>query len=520
MFAAVLLLGTPALNAQTPTWSGEIANIIYSNCTSCHRPGEIGPFSLTSYEEASAWSYMVAHVTEERIMPPWKPDPDYSSFFGERVLSQDQITALREWADAGAPEGDPAQAPPLPEFPTGSQLGTPDLVLTMSEPYRIEGDYQDDYRIFVIPTGFTEPKEIAAIEFRPGNANAVHHVLIAYENSGNGALLDAVTPEYGYPSFGDFRVPTLGIVGGYTPGIETIPYPEGIGKVLPAGTDLLVQVHYAPIAAEEWDQSTVNIFFKEPDDEVNRCAVNFNISPGDLYGGYPAFRVLPNEITNFHATQLVEEDISLLSIQPHSHYLGTSYLVYAITPDGSNIPIIRIRDWDFNWQGTYTFRQMIHLPAGTVLHSIATYDNTSDNPYNPNSPPQLVDWGERSADEMMLVRLQSVSYRPGDEDLIIETGFTEVLPSVDQSWGTLFPIVPNPAVDQAELPVHLEQPAIVRLSVYNANGALVKLPETTLRLGSGFHTIPLDLKDLPEGMYLIVLEGEQFRLTQRLVVVH
>jgi len=160
----------PSAKAQV-TYSKDIAPIIYNNCTSCHRPGEIGPMPLTNFEEVSSWSGMIEYVTAIKYMPPWKPNKEYSNFVGERGLTDSEIELIADWVAAGSPQGDPALEPPLPDFPDGSQLGTPDLILEMEEEYFIEGNNQDDYRVFVIPTGLTEDKEIAAVEFRPGNTN-------------------------------------------------------------------------------------------------------------------------------------------------------------------------------------------------------------------------------------------------------------------------------------------------------------------------------------------------------------
>jgi len=203
----------------------------------------------------------IKYVTEIKYMPPWKPNKDYSHFVGERGLTDNEIQMISDWVAEGVPQGDPSLEPALPNFPSGSQLGTPDLVLEMAEDYFIEGNNQDNYRVFVIPTGLTEDKEIAAVEFRPGNTKAVHHALLAYEINGEAAALDASTPGYGYEEFGGFGVPVQGNFIGYTPGISTIKFPPGIGTTLPAGADLLIQVHYAPLPTDETDKSLVNIFY-------------------------------------------------------------------------------------------------------------------------------------------------------------------------------------------------------------------------------------------------------------------
>ncbi|MEM6378570.1 MAG: cytochrome c, partial [Bacteroidota bacterium] len=253
IISLLFVIGLSTSNTATAqiNFSEHIAPIIYDNCTSCHRQGEVGPMPLTSYEEVSSWAPMIEYVTAIKYMPPFPPDETYSHFLYEKSLTNEQIQMIADWVDAGTPQGDPSLEPPLPTFPTGSQIGTPDLVLTMKEAHTITGNNQDDYRVFVLPTGFTEDKEIAAIEFRPGNKRAVHHVLFAYDLSGKAAALDDATPEYGYYSFGDFGVEDVfNSTWGYVPGTSPLVYPEGIGEIIPAGADLLIQVHYAPLPTD------------------------------------------------------------------------------------------------------------------------------------------------------------------------------------------------------------------------------------------------------------------------------
>jgi len=520
LLGMILVVPEASVWAQTPTWTDQIAPIIYDNCTSCHRPGEIGPFSLMTYEEAASWSSMIAYVAEERIMPPWKPDPTYSNFVGEKHLTQEQIDHLSAWAAAGAPLGNPDLVPEPPTFPTGSQLGTPDLVLTMSEAYPLPSDFSDVYRVFVLPTGLTEARDVAAVEFRPGNSSVVHHAIIAYETSGDGATLDALSPGYGYPSFGDFGVATDGSLTGYTPGIGAIAYPTGIGNTLPANANLLVQIHYAPVVTEEWDQSSINIFFKSEEDPVEREVLPMGFSPSDLPYGYPSFQILPGAISSFMPTKVLEDDISLINIQPHSHYLGESYHIWAQTLEGVTIPIIRINEWDFNWQGAYTFPNLLRIPAGSTMYCVATFDNTVDNPANPSNPPVLTTWGEQSTDEMLLVRMQYVYYEPGDENIVNGNNLNEApgSPDVDADRGTFFPLSPNPANTQTQVELHLNEAEWLRLRLYGMTGQMITelMPATLLQ--GGFQSISMNLGNQPNGVYLISAEGIDFRLSQRLVI--
>ncbi|MEM1358458.1 MAG: cytochrome c, partial [Bacteroidota bacterium] len=230
-YSIILLLLLPLFGFGQVTFSEHIAPIIYKNCTGCHRPGEVAPIPFTNYEEVKNWANMIQYVTEIRYMPPWPPNREYSKFLGERYLTDEELQLIADWVTAGTPQGDPSLEPPLPTFSTGSQIGQPDLVLEMSESYEISGNNQDDYRVFVLPTNFTEDKEVAAIEFRPGNNRAVHHVLFAYDLTGQARQRDAQSPNtYGYASFGDFGIPGARYLSwGYVPGALPLVFPEGLG---------------------------------------------------------------------------------------------------------------------------------------------------------------------------------------------------------------------------------------------------------------------------------------------------
>ncbi len=418
------------------TYSEHVAPIIYKNCTKCHRAGEVGPFPLTNYSEASNWSTMIKFVTQNKYMPPWSPDEHYSSLVGEQTLTDVEIQTIADWVDNGAPQGDPNLEPPLPVFSTGSQVGTPDVVLQMAQPHNITGNFQDDYRVFVIPSGFTNDKEIASIEFRPGNTSVVHHVLFAYDLTGTAANLDAATSEYGYISFGNFGFnDAVFLPWAYAPGNETLVLPEGIGKIIPANADLLLQVHYAPVGVDQTDQSSVNIFYKDATDPIVREIQTGITSPSDIIGGgFNTFFFLPEEVKTYVAegTSSIlgvskipnNKDVSLIGIAPHMHLLGKSYEIFAVTPANDTINLINIPDWDFNWQGAYTFEKMIKIPKNSQWFTKAVYDNTSDNPSNPNYPPQLVTWGDNTDDEMLIVFFYYVLYEEGDENISL-SGFAE-----------------------------------------------------------------------------------------------
>ena len=517
--SAFLLLAVVSLQAQV-TFSEHIAPIIYDNCTVCHRPGEIGPMALTNYNEVKTWASMIEYTTSIKYMPPWPADREFSTFVGERGLTDGEIQLIKDWVAAGTPQGDPALEPELPTFPTGSQIGTPDLVLSFAESYVHEGDLSDQYQIIVLPTGLTEDKMVKAIEMRPGNPNIVHHSLFAIDESGQGQIKDAQTPEYGFPSFGDFGVQSAEqFPQAYVPGAKPIKFYTGIGAPMPAGSDLLVQMHYAPIANTQSDSSTVNIFFAEPGETIDRIVYEEIMLPfGSTLTNGP-FVMQPETVKTFHGVFTVPIKVSLLGIFPHSHLLGKDWTVYAISPQGDTTNLIHIGDWDFNWQNMYFFERFQILEPGTEIHAYATYDNTSNNPYNPNNPPQTVGWGLGTEDEMYYLPLVYVEYMPGDEDIIITDNPTAADDlNLHFNKDKLYPVYPNPAKNEITVGFSLATADKVNLEVRDLQGKLVKNVLANQFHRAGHHQMRLPLGDLPNGVYLLHLRSDRFAVSEKFSV--
>ena len=570
----ILLLAFSAPRAQTVTFSEHIAPIIYNNCTVCHRAGEIGPIPFANYAEVAAYAETIQYVTQNRYMPPWKPDPNYSRHIGERTLTQSEMDLIARWVEDGFPRGDPALEAPLPAFSTDSVLGTPDLVLTMAEPFTIRGGNQDHYRIFVIPTGLTEDRAIAAVEFRPGNRQIVHHALIAADITGTARQKDRETPGYGYESFGGFGAPIAVVLPSYTPGALIVPFPQGVGQILPKNSDLLLQVHYAPWPLAESDQSSVNIFFKkEPlerevglisilpfsydrlsaiPNSLSRIAVllerlgikmsnlaafiNLAASAKDLFDARPQvarrefegkFVIPANEIKTFRGTLSIQQNISLISISPHMHWLGKSCEVYAIDPQGERTNLLRVSDWDFNWQGSYTFTHFQKITAGSKIHALVTYDNTADNPLNPNIPPREMSWGEKATDEMLIVAMQYVSYQPGDENIALAPNASDSGNAVAAGSSTqgplparavLHPPYPNPFNSLAHIRFAVPGRTVVRLEVFDILGQRVDVVVDEV-LDAGSHTATFDGADLASGVYIVRLAIPGEELARRISLV-
>lgn len=397
LFSAAVVAAAPS--SEPVTFSKQIAPLLWKHCASCHRPGEVGPFSLLSYEDAAKRADFLAEIAADRRMPPWKAEPGFGEFYDERRLNDDEIALLDRWAEAGAPQGDPDELPPAPKFVEGWQLGEPDLVLEMAEPFAVPADGPDVYQCFVIPIPITENRTVAGVEFRPGNRSVVHHAIMYLDANGAARRRDEQDPGPGYRSFGGPGVLPTGGLGGWAPGAQPHLLPDGVGKFLRQGSDLVLQIHYHPDGKPETDRSAVGIYFtKRPATTLvgGLAVMNRRI---DIPAGEREHRVIAE-------SERLPVDVNVLGIGPHMHLLGRQMKAFAETPDGRSVPLVWIKDWDFNWQGAYGFRRPVRLPKGSVIRVEAVYDNSADNPHNPNSPPQPVRWGEQTTDEMCLLSVQ------------------------------------------------------------------------------------------------------------------
>ena len=480
-----------AAHGQGVTYHADVAPIIHENCTECHRSGEIGPMPFTSFQEVSAYGEFIEFVTSTGYMPPWTPDANYSHFVGERVLSAEDIETLSAWVDAGKPEGDPADNPGLPNFPQGSQVGTPDLILSMPEPYLHTGDMTDQYQVFILPTEFETDMTVRSLEVRPQNGAIAHHAILGLDTEGIAAQMDAQDPDLGYESFGDFGFDAYSsFFGGWVPGTLPVVYPEGIGRVIPAGSDLLIQMHYGPYSVDELDQTELNVFFTEA--PVEREVETGIMGPWNLS---EPFFIPANQVKVFHGEYPVWNDISLINIVPHCHLIGVSWEVFATSADGNDtIPLISIPEWDFNWQGFFTFPTLTKIPAGYTIEAIAAYDNTADNPFNPSSPPQNVVYGDNTEDEMFFVFVDYVPYEEGDENISLETPLLSGIGALDPE-GPLVSLHPNPSHGNIQL---LAAPSFIgrAWSVVDLGGRV--LLEGAFRSANQ----RLDLTGLKDGVYL------------------
>jgi hypothetical protein len=411
-FLAAVLMAGGVLAAEippvAPTFSKDILPIFQKSCQSCHRPGEIGPMPLLSYQGTRPWAKAIKAAVIARKMPPWFADPRYGHFMGDRRLSTAEINKIVAWVDAGAPEGDPKDRPAPLEWKEGWNI-TPDEVFQMPEPYTIPATGTLDYVYLVIPTGFTRDTWVTAAEIRPSARSVVHHVLAVVRPPGSQWMKDAKPfvpyippPEAhdGEPTAGDpLSTPvdmSYELLAAYSPGIQPQRFDiDHSAKLVPAGSDIVLQLHYtANGKSVVHDQTKVGLSLaKEPPQKRFMSAVangwHWAIPPGD-----------PNY--EAHASLTFGEPVELVFLQPHMHLRGKDMTIRLVYPGGKAETLLSVPHYDFNWQLVYYLAKPLHLPQGTKVEITAHWDNSANNPFNPD-PTKTVKWGNQSWDEMLSV---------------------------------------------------------------------------------------------------------------------
>ena len=443
----VSLIGL-AIYSCTPstdlTFNRDIAPIIYENCTPCHRSGGAAPFSLTTFQQVNRKKNTILGVTQSGLMPPWPADRNYSHFLGERYLTEVDKQKIKDWIEGGAPEGDTSLLPDLPEYDTYSYIGKPDTTVWFDS-ILISGNSRDKFFIATLPIELSEHKYVRAMEFLPNENNLVHHMngrLLNYESDKKASItqgqriLNLEVEETAYVrQFNALRLtnddgtrpPQINSAVNYLPGVQAQLYPEGIGGFTMNKKSILIadDIHYGPIPQDKWDHSRVNIFFSDapPKRPINEVMLGTNGASKII----PPLVIPPGKITKHASFLKIPEDISILTINPHMHLLGTSFKAYALTPAQDTIRLIQIPRWDFRWQYFYTFPKMLKIPAGSVIYVEAEYDNTAENQNNPYTPPQEIrerldngGAGMRTTDEMLQFIITWLPYQVGDEHVSLE----------------------------------------------------------------------------------------------------
>ena len=435
LWIALFAISVSAANKQTkaPTFSKDIAPIVFRHCGECHRPGEGAPFSVLTYKEVRPWAKAIRQRVLDRTMPPWHADPAHGQFKNDRRMPQADIDAIVAWVDSAALEGNPKDLPPAPRFVEGWSIGQPDAVFALPKPYTVAASGPDEYQYFEVPTNFSEDKWVSAIEARPGNRKVVHHVVVwispppapespnltpgelvalrvkrnsesiryidgflrrtkadapvhndgcALPNGGGGSRLDTsrrdASPIY---------------LTEWAPGRNPDVFQPGTAKKIPAGSKLTFQVHYNKTAGSvQTDQSSIGfVFAKEPPKELVTTELVFN-----------GYMQIPAQADRHRATACwtIDRDMRITTIMPHMHVRGIAARIEAVYPDGRKETLLNVPRYNFAWQTGYRLSQPLHLPKGTTLHTTGWFDNSANNPYNPD-PTKAIRWGDPTYDEML-----------------------------------------------------------------------------------------------------------------------
>ncbi len=504
-----------SLKAFCQTWADNVAPILFSNCASCHRPGGIAPFSLLTYNDAFIYRNSVSSAVSNLQMPPWPPADNYVHFRDARVLSSTQISTIVNWVSNGAPSGNLANAPPPPP-PVTNALGTPDTVLRMPN-YTSTAVTSDVYQCFVLPLRLSSGKFLSAAEVVPGSPTIVHHVLLYQDTTANHAaqLLDNASPGPGYTSFGGIGVSSAILLDAWVPGTSVKKLPVVFGKRIYSNSDLVIQVHYPAGSNGQLDSTKVRLYYNS-----NAGARDVRIEP--ILYHYPPSLVNGPLTIPANTIRTFEEQFTLpaifkatvLTVAPHMHLIGESIKSYANKPNGDTIRFIDIPRWDFHWQGQYYFQRPVIVDGGSTLRAFATYNNTSSNPHNPNNPPQTVNLGEATTDEMMLVYFAFTSYQAGDENIILDSSLIITPVGNPTIVVKKLNIFPNPANAYLQF-TNPEQYKYGMLTVWDMAGRKMFEEEVTHQ-----YYINISTRSWANGMYRVYLNTRETIYADKIVVQH
>ena len=411
--AAVVVLTAGQLQPAAtgaPTFSKDVAPIVFKNCVGCHRPGESAPMSLLTYADARPWARAMSRRISEGSMPPWHADAESGTFENERRLTADEKAVITRWADAGAPEGDPTDLPTAPKFADGWSIGIPDAVFQMTEEFAVPASGTVQYQYFTIPTNFTETKWVQAIEVRPGNRALVHHVLVYYPAPANAdnALSQVLNTGLGgrgggagggRGALGNIRR----LIATYAPGTAPQVFRPGTAMRLPPGGVFMLQVHYTANGTAGTDRSKVGLIFSKEPPKTEIEASQFINTLFTIPAGAADQRV--------DASVTFAQDATLWGIFPHTHVRGKRWSYTLALPDGTMKPLLSVPKYDFNWQTYYMFKEPLDIPKGSRILSSAWYDNSAANKSNPD-PTVAVRWGDQTWEEMQYTGLLYSAKRP------------------------------------------------------------------------------------------------------------
>jgi hypothetical protein len=386
-------------NMPTVTYTKDVAPILQKHCQSCHRPGEAGPFSMLSYEDLRPWTGAIRLAVQHKIMPPWYADPQFGHFSNNRALSDQEIKTIVSWVIAGSPKGDLKDMPPPVQFTEGWGIPQPDVVLQLPKPFPVPESGMVEYQYVIVPTGFTKDTWVQAAEVRPTERAVVHHIIAYVREPGSNYFKDQKPGQFfeAPPAKVDEKVDTSALPSdflvGYAPGQPAEILQPGQGKLIKAGSDIVFEVHYTPNGKPVMDRTKLGLVLAKqvPRNRVQTLSASngtFKIPPGD-----PNYEV--------DASFEVAKEVTLASIHPHMHTRGKDFEYRLVFPSGETRTILKVPAYNWHWQLWYNLEEPIVLPRGTKIECTAHFDNSPNNPENPD-PTKTVIWGQQSWDEMMV----------------------------------------------------------------------------------------------------------------------
>lgn len=534
LFLATGLYLIPQAQAQTTTYN-DVANIFYNHCTVCHNSGGVGPMPLMNYTDVSTWAASISNAVSTGKMPPWRADTNYTVYGtnvrqGARFLHENKLTptesaAILDWVNDGALEGNPANAPAAPTYGdlTYKLNGTPDIVPQIPTfASNSNSTNTDPYNCFSVPMNLTQDRWLRAFEIVPGNKAIVHHVVLSIDTLGTlGSQLD-----------GNCAQPASHIgIGGWSSGTPPTVFPDDpifkTGIRIPAGSNMIFQMHYAPGSGGQLDSSKVRMFFYP----IGATGIRPMESDVMLQNwgsfGLGGAAIPANQVKTITAisttsqfptahTQQPNADMTIFAVNPHSHNVCKKIKIYAANTTGDTIPVIRISDWDYGWQGNYYFPKPLKIPQGYTLKTEHVYDNTVNNPHLPGAPVD-VNFGQATADEMLFDAFLWLPYQTGDENIdvkamlttdpLLQVGINDINAVSIESF-----IYPNPASDK--ISVYLTKKSVYSARIFTITG------QTILNTDTFTDRVTVDVQNIPDGLYVIEIVDTKTneRVTRKIVI--
>ncbi|MCE3228561.1 MAG: Copper type ascorbate-dependent monooxygenase [Bacteroidetes bacterium] len=505
------------MKAQTPTWADDIAPILYNNCTSCHHTGGVAPNSLMTYNDAYNFRFMIKAYVESGYMPPWPPDPNYRHLAFERVISNSDKAKISSWALNNGPQGNTANAPTPPTYTNNStQLSSVDFSAKMQD--YVVNTSSDLYRCFVINTNFAQDMFASEIEVKPGDPSIVHHVLVFEDTTATIKTKDSSDVGAGYTSFFGTGSSDSKLVGEWVPGTAPIKFPTNMGVRLRKNTRIVLQIHYPAGTFLKLDSTRINIKFAPSSPrEVFLAPI---LSESNITNG--PFTIPANTVKTFKQqyTNTYPVPFTILSTAPHMHLIGKKYKVYGVSTTNDTLPIININNWDFKWQGVYSFRSPLKIDPGMKIFGETEYDNTSSNPNNPNSPPQQISYGESTTEEMMQTYFAFLLYQPGDENIIVDNspivGIKDNLKNEVVKSVQLYNVFPNPGKSVSKLSYYSPSEMPAKAKIISMEGKIMK--DWPVTMHSGFGEISFNVEGMAKGQYFISIETKGYTKTKTFLI--